>query len=33
MEDWRVEHEDFFKQPIAPETEIVAVRFRVSETL
>ena len=33
VEDWRVAHEDFFKQPIAPETEIVAVRFRVSETL
>ena len=33
VEDWRVAHEDFFKQPIAPETEIVAVRFRVVETL
>jgi uncharacterized protein YhfF len=33
VEDWRVAHEDFFKQPIAPETEIVAVRFRVVETI
>ena len=33
VEDWRIAHEDFFKQPIAPETEIVAVRFRVVETI
>jgi uncharacterized protein YhfF len=32
VDDWRVAHEDFFRQPIAPETEIVAVRFRVVET-
>jgi uncharacterized protein YhfF len=33
VEDWRVAHESFFRQPIAPETEIVAVRFRVVETI
>ncbi len=29
--DWRVAHEDFFQQPIEPDTEIVAVRFRLVE--
>jgi uncharacterized protein YhfF len=33
IEDWRVAHENFFNQPIAPETEIVAVRFRVAERI
>jgi uncharacterized protein YhfF len=33
VEDWRVAHEDFFQQPIAPDTEIVAIRFRVAERL
>jgi len=33
VEDWRVAHERFFEQPIAPETEIVAIRFRVAERL
>ena len=33
VDDWRVAHEDFFQQPIAPDTEIVAVRFRVVERL
>jgi uncharacterized protein YhfF len=31
VEDWRVAHEGFFQQPIAPDTEIVAIRFRVAE--
>ena len=31
VDDWRVAHEDFFKQPIAPDTQIVAVRFRLLE--
>jgi uncharacterized protein YhfF len=31
VEDWRVAHEQFFEQALAPETEIVAVRFRVVE--
>jgi uncharacterized protein YhfF len=29
VEDWRVAHEQFFEQPLAPGTEIVAVRFKV----
>jgi uncharacterized protein YhfF len=29
VEDWRVAHEQFFQQPIAPDTEIVAIRFRL----
>jgi uncharacterized protein YhfF len=33
VEDWRVAHERFFEQPITPETEIVAIRFRVVERL
>jgi len=33
VDDWRVAHEEFFKQPITPDTLIVAVRFRVVETL
>ena len=33
VEDWRVAHEDFFGRPIGPETQIVAVRFRVVEEL
>ena len=33
VEEWRVAHEDFFQRPIAPDTEIVAVRFRVVERL
>ena len=31
VEDWRVAHEEFFQQPIEPDTQIVAVRFRVVE--
>ena len=33
VEDWRVAHEDFFEQPIEPDTGIVAVRFRVVKRL
>jgi uncharacterized protein YhfF len=33
VDDWRVAHEDFFEQKIAPNTVIVAVRFRVVEKL
>jgi uncharacterized protein YhfF len=33
VEDWRLAHERFFEQPIEPETQIVAVRFRVVERL
>jgi uncharacterized protein YhfF len=33
VEDWRVAHERFFDRPIGPDTPIVAVRFRVVETL
>jgi uncharacterized protein YhfF len=33
VEDWRVAHEQFFQQPIAPDTEIVAIRFRLVERL
>jgi uncharacterized protein YhfF len=33
VEDWRVAHEDFFQQPIEPDTEIVAIRFRLVERL
>jgi uncharacterized protein YhfF len=33
VEDWRVAHEEFFQQAIAPETQIVATRFRVVERL
>ena len=33
VDDWRVAHETFFGRPIQPETEIVAIRFRVVEVL
>jgi uncharacterized protein YhfF len=33
VDEWRVAHEDFFGRPIEPETQIVAVRFRVVEKL
>jgi uncharacterized protein YhfF len=33
VEDWRTAHERFFEQPIAADTEIVAIRFRVAERL
>ena len=33
VDAWREAHEDFFERPIEPETEIVAVRFRVVEQL
>ena len=33
VEDWRLAHERFFGRPIEPETQIVAVRFRVVERL
>jgi uncharacterized protein YhfF len=33
VEDWRLAHERFFERPIEPETQIVAVRFRVVERL
>ena len=33
VEDWRVAHERFFERPIGPDTEIVAIRFRVVEVL
>ena len=33
VDDWRVAHETFFGRPIRPETEIVAIRFRVVEVL
>ena len=33
VDDWRVAHEDFFQQPIEPDTEIVAVRFKLVERL
>jgi len=33
VEDWRIAHERFFGQAIEPETLIVAVRFRLVETL
>jgi uncharacterized protein YhfF len=33
VEDWRLAHERFFEQAITPETEIVAVRFRVTDRL
>jgi uncharacterized protein YhfF len=29
VEDWRLAHEQFFERPLTPETEIVAVRFRL----
>ena len=33
VEDWRVAHERFFEQQLEPDTQIVAVRFRVVERL
>jgi uncharacterized protein YhfF len=33
VEEWRVAHERFFEQPIEPDTQIEAVRFRVVERL
>jgi len=33
VDDWRVAHEEFFRQPLNPETSIVALRFRVVERL
>jgi uncharacterized protein YhfF len=33
VEDWRVAHEQFFEQTLEPETEIVAVRFKVVERM
>jgi uncharacterized protein YhfF len=33
VEEWRLAHERFFEQTIGAETEIVAVRFRVTERL
>jgi uncharacterized protein YhfF len=33
VKDWRTAHERFFEQPIAADTEIVAIRFRVAERL
>ena len=31
VEDWRLAHERFFERPITPDTQVVAVRFRVVE--
>jgi len=31
VDDWREAHEHFFGRPITPETQIVAVRFRLVE--
>jgi len=33
VEDWRVAHEEFFQQELAPDAMIVAVRFRVVEQI
>jgi uncharacterized protein YhfF len=33
VDDWRIAHEEFFEQELAPETLIVAVRFRVVKRL
>jgi uncharacterized protein YhfF len=33
VENWRLAHERFFEQEIRPETEIVAIRFRLVERL
>lgn len=33
VDGWRLAHEHFFDHPIAPETKIVALRFRVVEPL
>jgi len=31
VEEWRLAHERFFERPIEPDTQVVAVRFRVVE--
>ena len=31
VEDWRLAHERFFERPIEPDTQIVALRFRLAE--
>jgi len=31
VEEWRLAHERFFERPIGPDTQVVAVRFRVVE--
>ena len=31
VEEWRLAHERFFERPIRPDTQVVAVRFRVVE--
>ncbi len=33
VEEWRVAHERFFERPIGPDTQIVAIRFRLVERL
>jgi uncharacterized protein YhfF len=33
VEDWRLAHEQFFERPIPDDTPIVAIRFRLVETL
>ena len=33
VEDWRIAHERFVGRPIRPDTQIVAVRFRLLERL
>lgn len=33
VEEWRIAHEEFFGRPLEPETQIVAVRFRLVERL
>jgi uncharacterized protein YhfF len=33
VDDWRVAHEEFFQQPILPDTQIVATRFTLVEHL
>jgi uncharacterized protein YhfF len=33
VEDWRIAHERFYERPIEPETQIVAIRFRLVEKL
>jgi uncharacterized protein YhfF len=33
VEEWRLAHERFFERPIGPDTQIVAIRFRVMERL
>ena len=33
VDDWRLAHEEFFQQPILPDTQIVATRFTLVERL